>query len=242
MWVDGDDVSAESVNAIFTNANAGNNKTVNVSYKAVGEDVANYEIYEDGVKIPESEYYYIETKANILPRDIADAQIVLGDALIYNGAEQTQSIASVTVDGLDVTYTVSGNTAKNVGVYQLTVTGTGNFTGEAKITFEIAVDMNGIDFERLYWDNVKSTDKDRIEYVYNQINNAEWNEYADAEKRAEWNGIKGNCNELLIMIENVTSHLESFKNEVASYNIDTVTSDDYDYLEKLYENTTAVEE
>ena len=234
--VDGDDVKAESVNANFSNENTGNNKTVNISYKVVGEDVANYEIYEDGVSIPESEYYFIETKVNILPKDIADAQITLGDALVYNGAEQTQSIASVTVAGLEVTYTVSGNTEKNVGVYQLTVTGTGNFTGEAKITFEIAVDMNGIDFERLYWDNVKSTDKDRIEYVYDQINNVEWNEYADAEKRAEWNGIKGNCNELLIMIENVTSHLESFKNEVASYNIDTVTSDDYDYLEKLYES------
>ena len=178
----------------------------------------------------------LTTTFRINAATISDGFIILGDALTYNGKEQTQSIASVTVDGLEVTYTVSGNTAKNVGVYQLTVTGTGNFTGEATTLYEIAVDMNGVDFERLYWDNVKSTDKDRIEYVYNQINNAEWNEYADAEKRAEWNGIKGNCNELLIMIENVTSHLESFKNEVASYNIDTVTSDDYDYLERLYES------
>mgnify|MGYP003303871102 CR=1 FL=1 len=233
--VDGDDVEYEIWGGGFFNANVGDNKIVGITYDVSGDSVDNYE-FDSGSLLPIVQPNIVETTASIFAKDISEAVITLGDALIYNGEEQTQSITGVTVDGLDVTYTVSGNTAKNVGVYQLTVTGTGNFTGEAKITFEIAVDMNGIDFERLYWDNVKSTDKDRIEYVYNQINNAEWNEYADAEKRAEWNGIKGNCNELLIMIENVTSHLESFKNEVASYNIDTVTSDDYDYLEKLYES------
>ena len=134
--VDGDDVSAESVNAIFTNANAGNNKTVNVSYKAVGEDVANYN-FSDSVTVPENALYFIKAKANILPKDISDAEIVLGDVLIYNGAEQTQTIESVTVDGFDVTYDVSGNTATNVGIYELTITGNGNFTGTKTALFTI---------------------------------------------------------------------------------------------------------
>ena len=135
--VDGDDVKAESVIAMFKNANAGNNKTVIVAYKAVGEDVDNYEVYTDYVTFPENEFYYIETKANILPKDIFDAEIVLGEALVYNGAEQTQSIASVTVDGFDVTYDVSGNTATNAGTYELTITGNGNFTGTKTALFTI---------------------------------------------------------------------------------------------------------
>ena len=237
--IDGDDVAADKFNGRFISANAKNNNTVMISYYLIGDDVANYVIYEDGVSVPETEYHFIETKANILPRDIADAEIVLGDALTYNGAEQTQSIAGVTVDGLDVTYTVSGNTAKNVGVYQLTVTGTGNFTGEATALYEIAVDVSGLDYSEIdgyYWSDVKSTDKDRIEYVYNQINNAEWNEYADAEKKAEWNTLRSNCYEMLLMINSATSHLANLKEEVAGYDVDTVTSDDYDYLEGLYES------
>ena len=193
-------------------------------------------------------YYKVEGDSNhndsepatvtvtIKAKDISDGFIILGDALTYNGTEQTQTVAEFVIpEDLEVTYTVSGNKATNVGVYLLTVTGTGNFTGEAKITFEIAVDMNGVDFERLYWDNVKSTDKARVEYIYVQIDNAVTG-YADKEKRDEWNRIKDNCNELLIMIENVASHLEWFKKEVASYNFDTVTSDDNAYLEECYES------
>ena len=173
-------------------------------------------------------------------KDISDGFIILGDPLTYNGKEQTQTVEKVIPTGTapEATYTVSGNKATNVGVYLLTVTGTGNFTGEAKIAFEIAVDVSGLDYSEAdgyYWSDVKSTDKDRIEYVYNQIRNAS-TEYADEDKKAEWNTLLNNCNEMLLMIKSVTDHLESFKEEVAGYDIDTVTSDDYDYLEGLYES------
>ena len=71
-------------------------------------------------------------------RDIADAVVTLGGGLTYNGQEQTQSISSVKVDGLTVTYTVSDNKATDPGTYTLTVTGTGNFTGTATKDFSIA--------------------------------------------------------------------------------------------------------
>ncbi len=237
--VDGDDFEVANCVGMFLSPNAGNNKTIYVAYNVSGEDVDNYDFHGDYIYIPESEYYRIETKANILPRDISNAEIVLGNSLTYNGAEQTQTVTAVTVDGLDVTYTVNGNISKNVGVYLLTVTGTGNFSGEATALYEIAVDVSGLDYSEIdgyFWSDVKSTDKDRLEYVYNQINNAEWNEYADAEKRAEWNELRGNCYEMLLMIKSVTSHLENLKEEVAGYDIDTVTSADYDYLEGLYES------
>ena len=67
---------------------------------------------------------------SIDPKDIVDAKITLGDSLTYNFEEQTQTIASVTVDGLNVpTYTVIDNTGTDAKDYTLTVVADGNFTG-----------------------------------------------------------------------------------------------------------------
>lgn len=74
----------------------------------------------------------------IAPKNISGATINLGEALTYKGREQTQTVTSVTVDGLDVTYTVSDNVQTNAGTYTLTVTGTGNFTGTATKDWTIA--------------------------------------------------------------------------------------------------------
>ena len=84
----------------------------------------------------------------IARRDIADAVIGLGEGLTYNGGEQSQTISSVTAGGLDVTYTVSGNSGTEAGMYTLTVTGTGNFTGTAGKAFTIArKDIAGAEIE-----------------------------------------------------------------------------------------------
>ena len=72
-------------------------------------------------------------------KNITGADITLGDALTYTGQEQTQQIASVTVDGLTVTtYEISGNTGTDADTYTLTVTGTGNFTCTATKEWTIA--------------------------------------------------------------------------------------------------------
>ena len=228
--IDGDDVKAEVVNAILSNANAGNNKTVNVSYKVACKDVANYVIYEDGVSVPENEYYFIEAKANILPKDISDAVITLGAELTYNAEEQTQTIGNVTVDGLEVTYFVSGNTATKVGVYELTITGHTNFTGTKTALFTINPDLNCIDGLNEY--NVKSTDKDAVEYVYKQLDNA-ITDLADDETKAEWNEIKDECWQWIKLLESVEYRVESLGNCYTAYDIDTVTSADDLALETL---------
>ena len=75
---------------------------------------------------------------DIAPRAITGAVITLGDSLTYNGGAQTQTVTSVKLGALDVTYTVFGSTATNAGEYTLTVTGTGNFTGTAKKGFTVA--------------------------------------------------------------------------------------------------------
>ena len=170
-------------------------------------------------------------------KDISDGFIILGDTLTYNGTEQIQTVEKVlTTNNLEATYTVSDNKATNVGIYLLTVTGTGNFKGEAKIAYEIAVDASGIDGITPL--NVKSSDKAKIEYVYNQLDNAV-TDLADDAKKAEWDNLKSDCVELLKMIESVADKLEGFKNKLAGYDIDTVTSDDADDLDSFYNDEVA---
>ena len=71
-------------------------------------------------------------------KSIEGAAVTLGPALVYSGAEQTQSVTGVNVDGLDATFDVSGNKATEAGTYTLTVTGTGNFIGTTTKQFTIA--------------------------------------------------------------------------------------------------------
>ena len=174
----------------------------------------------------------LTTTFRINAATISDGFIILGDALTYNGKEQTQTIEKVlpTSTAPEATYTVSGNKATNVGIYLLTVTGTGNFTGEAKIAYEIAVDKSGI--EGLTIENVKSTDKENVEYVYNQLENAV-KDLADEEKKTEWNNLQGYCAAMLQRIEIVENGLAGYKAKTAEYDIDTVTSDDADTLESF---------
>ncbi len=73
----------------------------------------------------------------IAPKDISDATVTLGESLTYNGQQQTQSVASVKVDGLDVTYDVTDNTGTNAESYKMTLTGTGNFTGTKEVPWSI---------------------------------------------------------------------------------------------------------
>lgn len=235
--VEGDTVGYTIKEAWYNGIVVGTDWFVSIVYNVTGEDANNYMFPEGGEYIAPD--YFVEATADITAKDISDGFIILGAPLTYNGKEQTQTVEKVIPTGTapEATYTVSGNKATNVGVYLLTVTGTGNFTGEAKIAYEIAVDMNGVDFEQLHVLNVKSTDKERIEYIYNQVDNAV-TDLASDEKKAEWNNLRSICVELLTMIESVANHIESFENDLAKYDINTVTSDDAADLESLY-NTVA---
>ena len=73
----------------------------------------------------------------IAPKNISDATVTLGESLTYNGQQQTQRIASVQVDDLEVTYDVTDNTGTNAGSYTMTLTGTGNFTGTKEAPWSI---------------------------------------------------------------------------------------------------------
>ena len=211
------------------------NAPVQVVYNVNGADAGNYQFPEYGDWIAPD--YGVQATGKVLPRDIADAQITLGDALTYNGTEQTQSIAGVTVIGKDVTYTVSGNTATNVGVYELTITGNGNFTGTKTVLFEIAPDTSTID--ALTVDNVKSSDKEVIEAVAQQIENAV-TDLASDEKKAEYKAIADKCDELLAKIDATADEIARIDETVNGYDTETVTSADIPEISKLIDDIKAL--
>ena len=90
----------------------------------------------------------------IAPENIGGGTVTLGDALTYNGSEQTQSAAAVMLDGANILEdcTVSNNTGINAGSYTLTVTANenSNYTGTIQQVFNIAK-------ARVTYDDVEST-------------------------------------------------------------------------------------
>lgn len=233
--VDGDDVGYAVIDAYYHVHTVTDNAPVQVVYNVNGADAGNYQFPEYGDWLAPN--YPVQATGKVLPRDIADAEIVLGDLLVYNGAEQTQSIASVTIIGKDVTYTVSGNTATNVGIYELTITGNGNFTGTKTVAFEIAPDTSAID--ALTVDNVKSTDRAAIEAVAKQIENAV-TDLADDAKKAEYKEIADECDELLAKIDATADEITRIDEAVNGYDEEKVTSDDVPALGKLIEEIKAL--
>ena len=160
----------------------------------------------------------------IKPCDIRTATVTLGSPLTYTGAAQTQSIASVKIDGLNVTYTVSaGNTATDVGVYELTIKGTGNFTGECSVRWTIAPDTTKID--PLTPENVTSADRDDILEVLDSIKTEE--------AKREWEDVVDKCEELLEAIENSARTIDDILAALDAYDIDTVKSPDKTPIERL---------
>ena len=77
----------------------------------------------------------------VKPRSLSSCSIGFdGTAFTYTGEEQTKGVTITyygkkLVEGTD--YTLSGNTGTNVGSYQLTITGKGNFEGTATRDFTI---------------------------------------------------------------------------------------------------------
>ena len=98
-------------------------------------------------------------KVTVKARDISAATVTLGASLTYNGGTQTQTVASVTLNGTTlkegVDYTLSGNTGKDAGNYTLTVTGKGNYIGKTSKAWSIAkakLDILSVDVQNKAYD------------------------------------------------------------------------------------------
>ncbi len=89
----------------------------------------------------ESTIYTAEATFTVEPREIEAKDVAFDKELTYTGNELTQTV-TVTVNGKTLTvgtdYTVSGLTGTEPGSYPVTVTGTGNYTGEVTKSFTIS--------------------------------------------------------------------------------------------------------
>lgn len=131
----------------------------------------------------------ISVTVEVSLRDISDVTVELDDAPQYDGTLKTQTVRSAAVNGIDVTYTVTGNSATEIGVYTMTLTGTGSFTGEKKITWRLYPDMNRI--EGLSTSNVKSDHKDDIKELKETV----------AQLDGDWTELTAHLDELLAKID-----------------------------------------
>ena len=111
--------------------------------RAEGENAGEYAITgtADAGANPNYEVTFAEGKFTIDPKSIDGATVVLGKGLIANGAEQTQTVEKVLLDGKELpadSYTVTDNTATAPGKYTLTITAKGNYTDSVEQTYAIA--------------------------------------------------------------------------------------------------------
>ena len=139
--------SVTAAAAELSGAVDGENVPVTLTYTGNGyNDTAvpvNAGSYTVTASIADSNYVLTgETTANFViePKSIKDAKVVLGKGLIANGAEQTQTVEKVLLDGKELpadSYTVAGNTATTPDSHTLTITAKGNYTGTVEQTYVI---------------------------------------------------------------------------------------------------------
>ena len=99
--------------------------------------------YKVTVTCETATHIYSATSANftIEPKSITGATVTLGEPLTYSGSEQTQNVSAVKLGDTTLgtaDYTLSDNTVTKAGSYNLTVTGTGNYTGSVQQAFTVA--------------------------------------------------------------------------------------------------------
>ncbi len=85
--------------------------------------------------------YTAEKEFEVVARKLTEENVTFGENLVYTGNGLTQTV-TVTVGGKELTkdtdYTVTGLTGTEPGSYPVTVTGTGNYTGEVTKSFTIS--------------------------------------------------------------------------------------------------------
>ena len=146
------DITADGYNRVFDNQ--AHTISVDIPEGAsikygITEGTYNLDVAPEYTNAGTSTVYYKVEKANynevtgsadvvINKKDITNAEITLGETLTYTGNELTRDFTVALLDGIEIDYTVSGNTGTDAGDYELTINGQGNFTGSKSASWSIA--------------------------------------------------------------------------------------------------------
>lgn len=112
--------------------------TEGITYEVSGATATNAGDYTIKVTASGNHTGSVTKQWSIGKLDITNATVTLDNGLTYNGKEQTQGVAKVEIDGLTVTYDVSGNKQKDAGQYTMTIAGNSNFKGEVTASWSIS--------------------------------------------------------------------------------------------------------
>ncbi|MEE1012669.1 MAG: MBG domain-containing protein [Acutalibacteraceae bacterium] len=221
--------------------------TVKYYKDGVETDPINAGTYTVKVSTAESDKYYAINDVEIgsfTIKKIAITVTATDMSKTYGEADPTLAYTlSNEAFASEIVGELARTSGENVGVYEI---GQGTLTNDNNPNFEITfaaalftieVDASGIDGITPL--NVKSSDKAKIEYVYNQLDNAV-TDLADDAKKAEWNNLKADCAEMLAVISGTAEEIKRITDAVAVYDIDTVTGDDVPALVQLAQDTDAL--
>lgn len=110
-----------------------------VSGAAAVSDAGNYTAVFNVAGSDDYTALHEEVPFTVSPRNVSgnDLVVSVGTNPKYNGEEHTLPITSVTFNGVDIPYSVSGNKATHAGTYTLSVTAGGNYTGTTNIEWKV---------------------------------------------------------------------------------------------------------
>ena len=169
--VQGSDIPTVTGTLAYASADAGE---TDIQAKGITLDeayTANYILTSTGVSADAGEITRLTLDEN------AVAQM---DPILWDGTEKTAELKTLTQNGLDVTYTLSGNKATDVGAYKMTVTGTGNFQGELELEFYIMPDDDVL--KGLSQSNVTSSHQETIEKAKEMAETADTSGFPEEQK------------------------------------------------------------
>lgn len=140
--VSGDNVSVELKGAEFPSPDVGVYTVAVQSARLTGSDADNYTLSTTDKIVCE----FVE----ITRRDISNAKVTLGPALFFNGKNQKQTVEKVELEDeqgnpLEITCSISGDTATAEGEYTLKINGTGNFGGSVSVKYRVLPDVKRIE-------------------------------------------------------------------------------------------------
>ena len=169
----------------------------------------------------------VEAEFIIAPKNIQGAQVSLDpQKLTYTGQEQEQKVLGVTLGDVTVEeYTISGHKNTEPGIYELTITASGDFRGAVTAKYMIYPDLSQ--------DTVTSADAEDLEQLVKEIDSLLFNSSLTEDEKKVLTDAKAEAEALLDQIDKTQEKLEEIQSALDGLNEENVTSADEENLNQV---------